>query len=84
MRFWRKGNLNSEESNSRNAMIQKLSLTLIASTIFVTSVLYAQYRSIDFDINRSAFVDDYRDTEFDYVTFTDSGLVQWGLSGSYQ
>ena len=65
-------------------MTQKRLLTFVVTFILVTHGLSAQYRSIDFDINRSAFVDDYRDTEFDYDTFTDSGLVQWGLSGSFQ
>ena len=65
-------------------MNHKTILFVLGCFLLVVNDSFSQYRSIGFEISTSTFIDDYRDNEFAYDFFSHTGLVQWGLGGSFQ
>lgn len=51
--------------------------------LIATTSLYAQYRSLEFEINGAQGLDDYRDQDYDYEHSQYLGIVQWCLGASF-
>ena len=65
-------------------MNHKTVLFIIGYLFLIVNDSFSQYKSIGFEISTSTFIDDYVDNEFDYDFMSHTGLVQWGLGGSFQ